>query len=584
MKALAFLLLLLTHYCFAQNHFYGTLVDEQTVQPIPFGHFSYEGNKGFISDENGQFELYATAETIQIQISAIGYQNHTFLLKPAKKNIVSLKSKTENLHEVILDYVDPAKELIRNVVAAIPKNYPTQQEQIYGTYREDAFWDSLRTKPIYKAETLTKADKFSYAKKETNGNVQILKHKLDAIDMDSVEIRIYGGIHGVHYDDFVLRRHGPLKLSKLNDYDLKIKDTLEYDGRPVIQLNYSNKKSKGELYIDVNSFALIRATRERNPKVIEEDFKLFNIYERLNWKSLTSYEIDSDGKWRLKFINYKTGFKRKNNTKSFYLNTTYFATQHLSEGTLIPQNERFAFSAVLSDYLLSQKENKTSITRKQKIILFFSKLRSSLNVGLNPFQVNSHRFEYVPLSNEINFNKSNTLVWVLGSKIEYPINNKWGVSWSAASSLKKNIYSARALGFDFHQDLSRRNRIHLNASMGVGYRKMRATHGSFKHEDSFRVKSKTFDSGEFSLYTEEREFFLNPRLGIDFQISPLFRLGFETVYFVPIQSSLGIFRYEEDEFWFWNRVKTFQENRIETAGSSIVNNQFATRLTLTFNY
>ncbi len=245
----------------------------------------------------------------------------------------------------------------------------------------------------------------------------------------------------MHYDNFVLGRHGPLKLSRLNDYELKIKDTLVYDGRPVIQLNYSNKKSKGELYIDVNSFALIRAIRERNPKEIEEDFKLFNIYERLNWKSLTSYDIDPDGKWRLKFIHYNTGFKRKNNTKSFYLNTTYFATQHLSEGTLIPQNERFAFSAVLSDYLLSQKENKASITKKQRVFLFFSKLRSSLNLELNPFQVNSHQFQYVPLSKEINFSESNTLVWVIGSKIEYPINNKWEISWSTASSLKKT-YSA----------------------------------------------------------------------------------------------------------------------------------------------
>ena len=584
MKALPFLLLLLTHYCFTQNHYYGTLVDDQSGQHIPFGHFSYEGNKGFISDDAGQFGLYSNAETIQIQISAIGYQNHTFLLKPSEKNIVRLSSKTENLQEVILDYVDPAKELIRNVVAAIPKNYPTQQEQIYGIYREHAYWDSLQTKPIYKAENLTKADKFSYAKKETDGNVHILEHKLDVINMDSVEIRVYGGIHHVHYDDFVLGRHGPLKLSRLNDYELKIKDTLVYDDRPVIQLNYSNKKSKGELYIDVNSFALIRAIRERNPKEIEEYFKLFNIYERLNRKSLTSYDIDPDGKWRLKFIHYNTGFKRKNNTKSFYLNNTYFATQHLSEGTLIPQNERFAFSAVLSDYLISQKENKTYITRKQKIILFFSKLRSSLNLGLNLFQVNSHQFQYVPLSKEINFSESNTLVWVRGSKIEYPINNKWEVSWSTASSLKKNIFSSNTLGLDFHQDLSRRNRVHLNASMGVGYRKMRVTHGTFSYEDSFKINRKTFNSGEFSLFTEEREFYLNPSLGIDFQISPLFRLGFETVYFVPIQSSSGIFSYEEDEFWFWNRAKTFQKNTINTAGSSIIKNQFATRLTLTFNY
>ena len=68
------------------------------------------------------------------------------------------------------------------------------------------------------------------------------------------------------------------------------------------------------------------------------------------------------------------------------------------------------------------------------------------------------------------------------------------------------------------------------------------------------------------------------------KISPLFRLSFETVYFDPIQSSTGIFSYEEDEFWFWNRAKTFQKNVIEAESNSIIENQFATRLTLTFNF
>ena len=120
--------------------------------------------------------------------------------------------------------------------------------------------------------------------------------------------------------------------------------------------------------------------------------------------------------------------------------------------------------------------------------------------------------------------------------------------------------------------------------MGIGYLKMRATHGSFKHQDSFKINSKTFDSGNFSLYAEENDLYLNPSLGIDFRISPLFRLGFETVYFDPIQSSTGIFSYEEDEFWFWNRAKTFQKNVIEAESNSIIENQFATRLTLTFNF
>ena len=584
MKNLLGLMLLLSQVSLAQNHFYGVLLDAHTQEKIPFGHFNYDANKGFISNDKGDFELFAEADTLNISISAIGYLNKSFLLKANTNTTVALTPKTENLAEVILDYVDPAEELIRKVVAAIPTNYPTEQEQVYGTYLEHAYWDSLQAKPIYKAETLTKADKFSYAKKASDGNVQILEHKLDVIDMDSVELRIYGGIHSAHSGDYVLGRHGPLKLSNLNDYDLKIKDTLEYDGRPIIQLNFSNKKSKGELYIDANSFALIRATRERHPNEIEENSNLFKAYKRIFWRGITSYEMGADAKWRLKFINYKTGFKRKNSNKKFYLNTTYFATQHLNETKLIPQKDRFLYSAILSDYLIQQQEDKTPLSKKQRFISFLVKLRYSYNIGVNPFQVNSHQFHHPALPSEINFNETNLNVWVYDSKIEYPLANQWGISWRNSFSIKHKLYRSDLIALDYHQDLSKRNRVYLNSSLGIGYRKLRASHGTIPFKDPFKLKSRTFDSEKFSLYTENRELFIQPSLGIDFRLKGFLRLGLEAAYFIPLKNSNGLYSYEEDEFWFWNRAKTFQKNTIETAGSSIIKNQFATRLTLTIKY
>ena len=142
MKNLLGLMLLLSQVSLAQNHFYGVLVDAHTQEEIPFGHFNYDANKGFISDDKGDFELFAEADTIGISVSAIGYLNKSFLLKANTNNTVALTPKTENLAEVILDYVDPAKELIRRVVAAIPTNYPTEQEQVYGTPRKRLFGQS----------------------------------------------------------------------------------------------------------------------------------------------------------------------------------------------------------------------------------------------------------------------------------------------------------------------------------------------------------------------------------------------------------------------------------------------------------
>ena len=578
MKILLWVFLLFSQITFSQNHFYGVLLDAQTKEEIPFGHFNYDSNKGFISDDRGHFDLYANRETIQINVSAIGYLNKNFLLKANTKNTIALSPKTENLEEVILDYVDPAKELIRKVVAAIPANYPTQQEQVYGTYQEHAYWDSLQTKPIYKAETLTKADKFSYAKKNSDGNVQIQEHKIDVIDLDSVELRIYGGVHNVHHGDYVMARSGPLNLNKLNNYTLKIKDTLEYNGHPVIQLNFSHKKSKGELYIDANSFAVIRSIRELNPKEIKEDFNLFKIYERQFGKTITSYEMDPDGKWRLKFIHHKTGFKRKNNSKSFYLNTTYFATQNLPEAILIPQKERFSYNAILSDFLLNKNENQDSFSKKLRFISFLGKLKFSYGLGVQPFQIESHQFHFNATENYINQETTlSELIFVYHNKIVYNLNNQFGISANSATSLKKKRYESYAVGLDFKYDLSKRNRVHFNSSLGLGFRKIRAFHGTFSFDQAFELNRKKFDSGELSLYTEERNLFLQPTIGIHFKVKRIIHLGVEASYFIPFTSTNGIFSQEEKEFWFWNRAASFQK----LTNKNLIRNDFMLGATLT---
>ena len=55
MKNLLGLMLLLSQVSLAQNHFYGVLLDAHTQEKIPFGHFNYDANKGFISNDKGDF-------------------------------------------------------------------------------------------------------------------------------------------------------------------------------------------------------------------------------------------------------------------------------------------------------------------------------------------------------------------------------------------------------------------------------------------------------------------------------------------------------------------------------------------------
>ena len=132
MKFLPFFFFVFVHFCFAQHKFHGRFVDNVNNGPIAFGHFSFGKQQGFISNDNGFFQFEHTADNIKVKISVLGYSNKIVQLFSGKENIIYLSQKKEILNEVVLNYEDPAKTLIKKVVESIPLNYPIQQEQVYG--------------------------------------------------------------------------------------------------------------------------------------------------------------------------------------------------------------------------------------------------------------------------------------------------------------------------------------------------------------------------------------------------------------------------------------------------------------------
>ena len=73
----------------AQDQFSGIVYDLKTQEPVPFVHFVYEKNKGFISDQKGTFSYYISDEEneeIEVVASAIGYESKKFQLQRKKKS------------------------------------------------------------------------------------------------------------------------------------------------------------------------------------------------------------------------------------------------------------------------------------------------------------------------------------------------------------------------------------------------------------------------------------------------------------------------------------------------------------------
>ena len=108
MKFAFVLFFLLVQIGFSQNQFYGKLLDSKTYEGIPLGHFFYHKNKGFYADKKGRFKVTTRSSKLNVKITALGYQDKYTLLYPDQENIVYLSPKTEQLNEVVLDFVDPA--------------------------------------------------------------------------------------------------------------------------------------------------------------------------------------------------------------------------------------------------------------------------------------------------------------------------------------------------------------------------------------------------------------------------------------------------------------------------------------------
>lgn len=199
----------------------------------------------------------------------------------------------------------------------------------------------------------------------------------------------------------------------MDKYRLKIKDTLSFDDRTVIQLDYQRKKNRVSFYIDLDSYALIRVERSLDPKEIKEDeFNFLKIYKHIYFREIISYEKDSDHRWRFKFSNVKSGFMSLKRKEELHLEGTFIITQHLPKAELIPQADRFPFRGILSDELINQnKEEQNELNTMQKIFSLLLKFRSFTGIAINQFKLQPHQASFSPFATTYTTSDATELIW-----------------------------------------------------------------------------------------------------------------------------------------------------------------------------
>ena len=102
------------------------IIDSVTTLPIPYTNIYFSNNNGFISDENGNFELIKSqlSQNDSMHISTLGYKKSSFLIKDFNDTIIKLIQTPIKLSDVFLTNKKlNSEEIISKVVENINKNY-----------------------------------------------------------------------------------------------------------------------------------------------------------------------------------------------------------------------------------------------------------------------------------------------------------------------------------------------------------------------------------------------------------------------------------------------------------------------------
>ena len=250
----------------------GKLIDGQTNEPLPFVTvFVASRRGGTVANANGQFILRipnsTTADTVAF--SSVGYETYRVpLLKLAIEGVVPLKRSLVMLNEVTVRAIN-AKELIREAIQNIPKNYPHRPVLMQGFYRE---WMKERLYLIF-SEGLLELYKASYNTKHSD-EVRMLKGRRKPLvsyiicgnDTCQIPILTNGSFLGVLLD--VVKKSGQntfLTEDGLNQYEYTYTGATTLYNRTIYIVNFKplfeahNAFFAGKLFIDQRTKAVARA-------------------------------------------------------------------------------------------------------------------------------------------------------------------------------------------------------------------------------------------------------------------------------------------------------------------------------------
>jgi hypothetical protein len=124
MRFLFSLLILTSFHAFSQSY---QLLDEQSREAIPFGKVIPSKENPRLTDIDGIFQVQDTLQSIQVR--ATGYYDSIVQLSLVQNRKIYLKSKAQNVQEVVVKPgINPAERIMTQVIANRMKNHPFEND------------------------------------------------------------------------------------------------------------------------------------------------------------------------------------------------------------------------------------------------------------------------------------------------------------------------------------------------------------------------------------------------------------------------------------------------------------------------
>lgn len=251
----------------------GVILSDDKREPIPFASLLVNGkNIGTVSNEKGAFILKIPAgqNTGQLVVSSVGYVSQTLPLDRigSAPLTIRLRLATIALQEVqVKAQRKSAADILREAVAAIPRNYDTTAVALTAFYREDTRFDN---RPARYNEAVLSVYKSANNQPAGKDQLRLLKGRKRNIDPKTHNmpdfINLSNGARSSLYGDFVKLIHD--KRNTFNErnhkyylFSLQVLtgDRMLY----VIDIQPNPKRRKGyvtgKVYIDAETLAFVRS-------------------------------------------------------------------------------------------------------------------------------------------------------------------------------------------------------------------------------------------------------------------------------------------------------------------------------------